>query len=47
MFVVGEGNAIYFSLVFFEPFVTEIAFRAHDVDLMREVDRALGVALDA
>jgi hypothetical protein len=46
MFVVGEGNAVNFPLVFFEPFVTKIAFRAYDVDLMRQVDRALGVALD-
>ena len=46
VFVVGERNTVNFSLVFFEPFVTKIAFRAHDVDLMRQVDRALGVALD-
>ena len=46
VFVVGEKNAVNFSLVFFESFVTKIAFRAHDVDLMRQVDRALGVALD-
>lgn len=47
MLVVGESNAVNFPLVFFETFMTQVTFGTYDVDLMRQINRALGVALDA
>ena len=47
MLVMGESNAVNLPLVFFETFMAQVAFGAYDVDLMRQINRALGVALDA
>jgi len=47
MLVMGESNAVNLPLVFFETFMAQVAFGAYDVDLMRQINRALGVALAA
>lgn len=42
----GKGNAVNFPLIIFESFVAHITFGPHHVDLMGQIDGALGVAHD-